>query len=554
MTNKKNANAALIIPSSADRRRFLQLSSSVAGVSLLGWQISGLAWGVGKEEWDRGDITHIIPTANHERFLIKTSLLESREDPPVLLVNDRKIPGSKTDLVGRFWQFDVPNLRPDTQYTLRLIEAAGGTICDSWPLKTFPAPGTMPKRVRILAYTCAGGMDGPPLKGKTSFLDMEARKRLLARGMSYQPDLVIANGDHIYWDIKTSLNKPFADFIRKNYWSMVGGALDISVPMLHPRNSEIFFNICDYQIPGLYGVTLRSTPSFFLQDDHDMFENDEFDDKIATLPPDTYGVIAAEQTQLLYYPEFLPDANLPGWLEGSGKQGRAPGSNMLNGTIRYGDLLEASLYDCRRNVDYKGRHAKVISASAERWLLDRTRAEDTLHHFHAPSLPFAYSSGKLGDWYPDVLDPATGKLVMWEPKMGWQKGWFAQHQRLVDALSQQKKRLPMVVQGDFHASSAGKMTRSGELKFNNPVEVIMTGTLGSGDWGYPSSIRAVESAPAQMLEMDETMKPTEKNGFTIIDVDEDKISFSMYLWRPPQAIDEIDSMEPALVYEVPRTG
>jgi hypothetical protein len=41
---------------------------------------------------------------------------------------------------------------------------------------------------------------------------------------------------------------------------------------------------------------------------------------------------------------------------------------------------------------------------------------------HAPSLPFAYSSGKLGDWYPDVLDAKLGKLVLYESKEGWQRG------------------------------------------------------------------------------------------------------------------------------------
>ena len=46
----------------------------------------------------------------------------------------------------------------------------------------------------------------------------------------------------------------------------------------------------------------------FLTDDH-MFENDEFHSGVATLPPDTYGTLAAEQTQRLYYPEFLPDRN-----------------------------------------------------------------------------------------------------------------------------------------------------------------------------------------------------------------------------------------------------
>ena len=55
-----------------------------------------------------------------------------------------------------------------------------------------------------------------------------------------------------------------------------------------------------------------------------------------------------------------------------------------------------------------------------------------------------------------------------------------------------------------------------------------------------------------LLEMEEAMKPTEKNVFTVIDIDEDKIVFSMYMWRPPQPVDEIDSMEPALAYEVAR--
>jgi len=84
--------------------------------------------------------------------------------------------------------------------------------------------------------------------------------------------------------------------------------------MLHPKNITTFLAVCDYQIPGLHGTTLRSTPAFFLTDDHDCFENDEFDDKLATLPPNTYGTPGAETTQRLYYPEFLPDANRLVWL------------------------------------------------------------------------------------------------------------------------------------------------------------------------------------------------------------------------------------------------
>src|SRR4030095_7995139 len=116
------------------------------------------------------------------------------------------------------------------------------------------------------------------------------------------------NGDHIYWDQDTTLNKPFARIAKEEVWPKFGGELDLSLPMLHPRNAAIYFQVCDSQIPGLYGTRLRSTPSFFIVDDHDYFENDEFDDKLATLPPDSFGPAAADQTQRLYYPEFLPDA------------------------------------------------------------------------------------------------------------------------------------------------------------------------------------------------------------------------------------------------------
>jgi hypothetical protein len=52
--------------------------------------------------------------------------------------------------------------------------------------------------------------------------------------------------------------------------------------------------------------------------------------------------------------------------------------------------------------------------------------------------------------------------------------------------------------------------------------------------------------------MEEALKPTEKNGFTIIDVTPDKLTFTQYVWRPPQPVAEIDTMTFALVYEVPR--
>jgi hypothetical protein len=533
------------------RRAFLQTGAAAATLGVLGASQSAIAQPA--STWNQGELIHLIPTANHERFLIKASFKSPLAAKPRLSVDGRSVEGVQTDPQGRFWRFDVSSLRPATEYQLRITDPGGGPLCDAWPLKTFPAPAASTERLRVLAYTCGGGYDGPPFAGKTYFLDMAARRKLLDRGLSFEPDVLIANGDQIYWDQQTTLNKgAMGEHTKNTFWPKFGGAPDLSVPMLHPKNAPIFTAVCDYQITGLYGTTLRSTPAFFLTDDHDNFENDEFDDTVATLPPDTYGTLGAEQTQRLYYPEFLPDQNRPVWLPGGDKNWAPSGTNITFGTLRYGNLLEAVLYDCRRYVDYKGDHAKILPQWTEDWLIARTRAEDTAFFFHAPSLPFAYSSGKLGDWYPDLLDKKTGQLVVYEAKPGWQRGWFAQHQRLLGALASQKRRAPVIVQGDFHATGVGRMIRSGEIALDQPVHAVLAGTLGTGDLVFPSSFRAVESKPSQLVGVEEVLKPTEKNGFSIIDVTPDKMTFTLFMWRPPQPVEEIDTMKPALVYEVPR--
>lgn len=535
-----------------ERRTFLHLAGAAAGA--LGLPAFAAAQAPGPTaDWNAGQVAHLIPTASHERFLIKASFKTPLSETPRLLVDGKPVDGVRTDPDGRFWRFDAPSLQPATRYELRLLERGGAPLCDAWPLKTYPAPGARPERMRIVAFTCAGGAEGPKFRDKTFFLDMAPRRRLLARALSFAPDALISNGDHIYWDQTTLINKPFAKYVTDRIWPDYGGPLDLGVPMLHPRNRSIFLKVCDAQIPALYGTALRSTPSFFVVDDHDYFENDEFDDKLATLPPDDYGIVAAEQTQHLYYPEFLPDANRPTWLASGDGARLAPDTNGKFGTIRFGTLLESVLYDCRRFVDYKGAHARIVPQWTEDWLLARTRAQDTAHFFHAPSMPFTYVSGKLGDWYPDVLDETTGKMRLPDTdKPGWQKGWFSQHQRLIESIGSQPKRAGVVVQGDMHATAAGRVLRSADLKLAEPVHTILTGTLGTGDIGFPSAYRRVESSPSLVLETEEALKTTEKNGFTVIDVTPDKMTFSIFTWRPPQSAEEIDTMAPALVYEVPR--
>ena len=55
------------------------------------------------------------------------------------------------------------------------------------------------------------------------------------------------------------------------------------------------------------------------------------------------------------------------------------------------------------------------------------------------------------------------------------------------------------------------------------------GTLGTGDLVFPSSFHSVESKPSQLVGMGETLKVTEKNGFSVIDVTPDKITFTVFM-------------------------
>jgi hypothetical protein len=37
-------------------------------------------------------------------------------------------------------------------------------------------------------------------------------------------------------------------YVKDQLWEKFGGKLDLSVPMLHPKNAPIFLAICDYKI------------------------------------------------------------------------------------------------------------------------------------------------------------------------------------------------------------------------------------------------------------------------------------------------------------------
>jgi len=120
---------------------------------------------------------------------------------------------------------------------------------------------------------------------------------------------------------------------------------------------------------NVYGTDFRSTPTFFLQDDHDYFDNDEAWDEIVTFPPVWFQLQLARATQRLYYPEFRPDDNRPPGLPwGSvGDRSVGDGKEAISeswGTLRFGRLAEILLYDVRRTCTLAGPSAVYIDPEA----------------------------------------------------------------------------------------------------------------------------------------------------------------------------------------------
>src|SRR5215212_8576912 len=110
---------------------------------------------------------------------------------------------------------------------------------------------------------------------------------------------------------------------------------------------------------------MRSSPVFFLQDDHDYFENDEATNEIVTFPPSWFMLQLARATQQLYYPEFLPDRERPANLPWSSAGDRVSGLSESFGTLRYGRLAEILLYDVRRTLTLAGPSAVFVDPEVE---------------------------------------------------------------------------------------------------------------------------------------------------------------------------------------------
>ncbi len=532
----------------SDRRRFLKSTAGGAAAAWVGswpWQALLAQQGatVSLDGWDTGQVRHILPGVSDSRMLIKTSFARPLAEAPELRLQSsgsvRRVTGRMSDTAGEFWQFYLEDLTPATRYELSLLDAGGAALCDSWPLSTFPAPDRDVDRLRLLFYTCAGGPEGSysGIGERSGYLPTVIRNRLLRRGLAFAPDAAIANGDHIYWDLHTWQGEGAGELSPAGRESNFDYAARVS----GGHNEAALKMAAGPQIIPVYGTDFRSTPMFFLQDDHDHWENDS----PLTYPVPWFQLQLARVTQQLYYPEFLADSTRPVGLPWSTRSERGELSESF-GTLRYGNLAEVLLYDVRRTLRVGEMNAAFLDRVVEDWLHERTASRDTRHLIHAPSNPPGWSAGKWGEWYPDTLDPATGQLSTDIAKPHWQRGWLEQHDRLMQSLANMRHRSPLVVSGDLHATGVGAIHGAGNLDFSsNPITTILSGPVSTSVRGFPSVVRNARAMPSQYLDFDEQVAPFEQHGFTLVDFEGDQIVARLFKWDVnSEPVEAIDSLQP----------
>ena len=503
--------------------------------------------------WRSGTIRHLLPAVSDDRLLLKASFEQPLAAAPRLRVGSLSAAGVRTDTAGEFYSFDVAGLQPERTYQLELLDSRGKPLGDPWPLATFPRPDAQPKRFRLLVYTCAGGHPASvnPDTGGAYWVSIANRRKMLSAGLSHKPDAVIAIGDHVYWDLRSpvgSINLGHSPVALK-----LVGEFARAEPVIGTDNERKLKLVVTPQVCDLYGTLFRSTPVFFVQDDHDYFENDEATPEMVTFPPDDFMLRLARATQMLYYPEFLPDHGRPRGLPGSSAAGRANGVSESYGTLRYGKLLEIMMYDCRRYLTLKGPAAGFVPDTVEEWLLRRMAAQETHHVVNLPSTPIGWSAGKWGEWYPDLLQPG-GRLGVAKPKYFWQQGWNSQHNRLLTAASAMR-RVPLFLSGDLHALAEGKITRYGQLDFSrNPVVSVLTGPISTGPRAWPSAWRGTPPQTPTTLEIEEGLTPIEKNGFSVIDFTEDRVEIQFSSWKMGEPEAALDNLRPFHRVSLSRRG
>jgi len=512
------------------------------------------------KDWEQGPLIHLIPTASHNRIIIKVSVAKPFSEPLKISVDGRIFEGVMTDTNGYFWLFDIQNLQTETTYNLIIQDTSGKELTDPWNIKTLPDPDSMPDRFKILIFTCPGGHDVYQTWLFTQHIPLTVRQKLLNRALSFKPDILISTGDQIYYDLSSGISaKGQGQLTRSISYS---GKFNSNKQVLGTENEEVLKNAVGPQIAYLFGTALKSTPSYFLLDDHDYFENDDAVEKnkfcaiclllqILTLnapnpyikagipfPPDKFHIDLARTAQYLYLPELIPMVEPPNNLPSYDSNDRpSKTSECTYSVVRWGKLFEGLLYESRRFITLNGSEAYLTHPIAEKWIEERMEKEEAHWVVNIPAIHFGWVAGKWMTWYP------TDKYM-------WQDGWFKQHNRILKSANAMKQK-PVFFCGDHHAIGYGIMTNSAELDLSsNPINIVLTGPLGTDDFGFHSKYRINALRVPDTIKMIEKLKPLEKDGFAIVDITPQKMVISLFAWGSKEPVEKIDTLQPYYTIEI----
>lgn len=506
------------------RRAVLAAASSLAALAAT----AGCSIGA------RQGVRHILPSVTDTELYVTVSLQLS-VDALSLQVDDSLVAGSRMDTDGVHWTFQIKDLKPSTTYILQLMSGPE-KVGQSWPLKTFPSEAESVAALKLAAFTCAGGGDGFGFNGLEYFKPHVFRHKLLEALLELRPDAAIAIGDHIYWDLRGSevpplgrRKSPLIRWIIGAYLRARYGGFDRDLPLLGSVNERVLKRIANEQIADLYGIRFRSTPLFFISDDHDYFENDDAEQELVTFPADDFSRAAHQAVADLYYP---PLPNTP-----------EKGLERSFGILKYGSLFEAPLLDCAGHLSL-GDDALLLPARVEEWVLNRIKDSKASTFALVPSHPMGWTAGKWREWYPDVVAPegfeglvtnelnfsgeTQGILTTRAQKFLWQRGWWEQHQRLLAALSD-RPDVRFMFSGDIHAQGAINITASDSINIDErALTSVLVGPVGTSDATWPSFARGVPASQPNAIDALITLPTSEINGFTVFNITTDGVSVNLY--------------------------
>ena len=117
----------------------------------------------------------------------------------------------------------------------------------------------------------------------------------------------------------------------------------------------------------------------------------------------------------------------------------------------------------------------------------------------------------------ELLTDVQGQLTTTAQKYFWQKGWWDQHQRLLEALAKFRQGSRIIFSGDIHAQGVVDIRSSGDLVLEKPVRSILVDPVGTSDATWPSTARGIAAGEPGWLISDEVLATREVNGVTIFE-------------------------------------